>query len=71
MEQLISGRNALPTIIGQRLPVSFAITNNLLAPSTRATNLGISPWGAIATIWNNFENLEDGFLSMKHLERCS
>jgi hypothetical protein len=32
----------------QRPPMSFAIANNLLAPNTRPTTLGISPWATIA-----------------------
>jgi hypothetical protein len=33
MESLINQRNTSPTIIGQRPPMSFAITNNLLTPT--------------------------------------
>jgi hypothetical protein len=51
--------------------MSFPITNNLLTPSTKATDLGISPQTTIKTTWNNFEILEDGFSGMKHLERGS
>jgi hypothetical protein len=51
--------------------MSFAIANNLLAPSIRATYLRISPWATIIVAWNNFENLEDGFSNMKYHERCS
>ncbi len=51
--------------------MSFAIANNLLTPSTRATNLGISPQVLTIVTWNNFENLKDGFFGMKHPERCS
>jgi hypothetical protein len=51
--------------------VSFAIANNLLAPSIRATDLGISLQATITTTWNNSKNLEDGSFGMKHLERCS
>jgi len=57
--------------IGQRPPMFFAIANNLLTPNIEATNLGISPQTTIATTWNNFENHENGFSSMKHFERCS
>jgi len=71
MERLINRRNTLPTVIRQRPLVSFAIANNLLTPSTKATDLGISSWTIITTIWNNFENPEDGSSSMKHLEICS
>jgi hypothetical protein len=48
--------------------MSFAITNNLLIPMIRATNLGISPQ---ATTWNNSKNPKGGSFGMKHLERCS
>jgi hypothetical protein len=51
--------------------MSFAIANNLLAPSTRATNLGISSQTTIAPTWNNFENHEDGSFGMKHRKKCS
>jgi hypothetical protein len=51
--------------------MSFVIVNNMLTPSIRATNLGISSRVTITTIWNNFENLEDESFNMKHLERCS
>ncbi len=71
MEQLISQRNTSPMAIKRRPLISFAIANNLLAPSTRATDLGISPQVTIATIWNNFENPKDGSFSMKHFEKCS
>jgi hypothetical protein len=50
--------------------VSFAIANNLIAPGTKATNLKIHP-RATTTTWNNYKNLKDGSLSMKHLKRCS
>jgi hypothetical protein len=51
--------------------MSFAIANNLLASNTKATDLRISPQVTTATVWNNFENLEDGSSGMKHPERCS
>jgi hypothetical protein len=60
-----------PMIIGRKPLVFFAIANNLLAPSTRATDLGISPQATIAASWNNFKNPKDGSSSMKHFERCS
>jgi len=50
--------------------MSFAIANNLLAPSIK-TNLRIFPQTTIVIAWNNSKNLEDGSSSMKHLERCS
>jgi hypothetical protein len=55
----------------QRPPMSFAIANNLLAPSIRATDLGISPQATTIVAWNNYENPEDGSSSMKHPKRCS
>ncbi len=51
--------------------MSFAITNNLLAPNIRATNLRISPQVATTTTWNNSENPKDWSSNMKHLERYS
>jgi hypothetical protein len=57
--------------IGQRPLVSFAIANNLLTPSNRAIDLGISPQTTTTTIWNNSENLKDGSFGMKHHKRCS
>jgi hypothetical protein len=50
--------------------MSFASANNLLALSTKAIDLGISPWET-TIVWNNFENPEDGFSSMKHPKKCS
>jgi hypothetical protein len=61
---------ALPTTIGQRPLMFFAIANNSLALNIRATNLGISPQTIVATIWNNYENLEDVSSNMKQFERC-
>jgi hypothetical protein len=57
--------------IKQRLQVSFTIANNLLAPNTKATNLGISLWVTTTIAWNNSKNLEDGTLCMKHPKKCS
>jgi hypothetical protein len=51
--------------------MSFAIINNLLTTTTRATNLEISPQTTIAITLNNFENPEDGSFNMKHPEICS
>ncbi len=51
--------------------MSFTIANNLLTPSIKVTDLGISPQTTIETTWHNSENLEDGFSGMKHPERCS
>lgn len=42
----------------------FAITNNLLAPNTRTTKLGISPQAITTITWNNSENPKDGSSSM-------
>jgi hypothetical protein len=47
---------------------AFTITNNLLAPTIRATNLRITPQ---AIAYNNSKNFKDGASSMKHLEKCS
>jgi hypothetical protein len=52
--------------IGRKPPMSFAIANNLLTPSTEATYLRISPQTTVTTIWNNFEKHEDGFSSMMY-----
>jgi hypothetical protein len=60
MERLISWKNTLPLIIGRRPPMPFAIANNLLAPSTKAINLKISPQATASTTWNNYENPKDG-----------
>jgi hypothetical protein len=49
--------------------VSFAIANNLLAPSTKATDLGTSLQAIVVGAWNNFENLEDGSFGMKHHDK--
>jgi hypothetical protein len=57
--------------IGRRPPISYAIVNNMLPPSIRATNLGISPQATTSTTWNNFENLEDASSGLKHPKRCS
>jgi len=43
MEQPISQKHILLMAIGQRPSMSFAIPNNMLTPSTKATNQGISP----------------------------
>jgi hypothetical protein len=51
--------------------MSFAIANNLLTPSNRATDLGISPPTTTLIAWNNFENPKDGSFGMKHHERYS
>jgi hypothetical protein len=51
--------------------VSFAIANNLITFSTKATDLGISPQTTIVVTWNNSENHEDEFFGMKHHGRCS
>jgi len=71
MEQLVSRKNVLFMPIGQRPLMSFTITNNLLALSIRATDLGISPHATTTTTRNNSENLEDGSYGMKHLDICS
>ncbi len=71
MERFISQKNTSPLAIGQRPLVSLVITNNLLAPSIKATDLGISPRATTTIAWNNFENLEDGSFGMKHPEKCS
>jgi hypothetical protein len=47
VRQWISQRNTSPMAIGQRLPMSFAIVNNLLAPITRAINLRLSPQATV------------------------
>jgi hypothetical protein len=52
--------------IRRKPQVSFAISNNLLAPSTKGTDLKISPRATIAVAWNNSENPEDGSNNMKH-----
>jgi hypothetical protein len=46
--------------IKQKLLVPFAIANNLLAPSTKATNLRISPHAIIAIAWINSKNPKGG-----------
>jgi hypothetical protein len=46
--------------------MSFVIANDLLAPSTRAIELRISPWATIVVGWNNSENAKDKFFGMKH-----
>jgi len=51
--------------------MSFTIANNLLAPITKAINLGISPQTIIIATWNSFENPEDGSFGMKHPKKCS
>ncbi len=52
-----------------RPSMSFAIINNLLTPNIKAIDFKISPQATITTTtWNNSE---DGFSSMKHLEKCS
>jgi len=33
--------------------VSFAIANNLLAPTIKAIDLEVSPWATVAAAWNN------------------
>ncbi len=57
--------------IGQRPLVSFTIANNLLAPSTKAIDLGISPRTIVTIAWNNFKNFEDGSFGMKRPKRYS
>jgi hypothetical protein len=57
--------------IGRKPLVSFVIANNLLAPNTKATNLGISPLATTSPTWNNSKNPEDGSFGMKHRKRCS
>jgi hypothetical protein len=57
--------------IGQRPPMFFAITNNLLTPSIRAIDLKISLQTIVVTTCNNFEKLTDGSFGVKHPERCS
>jgi hypothetical protein len=52
--------------MGQRLPMPFAIANNLLAPKTRVADLGISPQTTTTITYNNSKNVEDGSSSMKH-----
>jgi len=49
----------------------FVIANNLLAPNTKATNLGISPLATSSITLNNFKNFKDGSCSLKHLEKYS
>jgi hypothetical protein len=71
MEQLISQKDTSFTAIGQRPSVPFTIANNMLTPNTKATNLGISPWTTIGTMYNNLENFKDGSYGMKHLKICS
>jgi hypothetical protein len=51
--------------------MSFAIANDLLAPSTRAIKLRISPWATIVVVWNNFKNAKDESSGMKHYDKCS
>jgi hypothetical protein len=51
--------------------MSFAIANNLLAPNTKATNLGIYPRATTTIAKNNSKNLEDGSFGMKHPKRYS
>jgi hypothetical protein len=60
MERLINQKNASPMAIGQKLPMSFAIVNTVLAPNTRAIDLGIFPWATTIIAWKNSKNLEDG-----------
>lgn len=62
MEWLINQKKTLFMTIGWRPLMSFPITNNLLTPSIRAINLGISPRAITVVAWNNFENLKDGLL---------
>ncbi len=57
--------------IGQRPSMSFAIPNNMLTPSTKATNQGISPRTTTTVAQNKYENPKNGSFSMKHLEKCS
>jgi hypothetical protein len=57
--------------IGRRPFMSFAIANNLLAPSTKATNLRIPPRVIATTTWNNSESTKDGSSGMKQHKRCS
>ncbi len=49
----------------------FAIANNLLTPSSKAIDLGISPQAIVVAGCNNSENPKDGSSGMKHHERCS
>jgi hypothetical protein len=49
----------------------FAIANDLLAPSIRATKVGISSRAIAIVVWNNFENVEDESSGMKHHDKCS
>jgi hypothetical protein len=42
--------------------MSIIVANNLLTPNTKAIDLGISPRAITIVMWNNSENLEDGFL---------
>jgi len=64
-------KNASPKTMGQRPPMPFAITNNLLTPKTRVVDLRISPQTITTITNNNSKNLEDGSSSMKHPQRCS
>jgi hypothetical protein len=48
--------------------MSFAIANNLLAPNTKAIDLGISPQLIMAIARNNSKDFKDGSFSMKHLD---
>jgi hypothetical protein len=50
--------------------MSFAITNNMLTPNTKATDLKMSPRATIVT-WNNSKNLKDGSFGMKHFKNYS
>jgi hypothetical protein len=70
MEQLINRKATSPTTIRQKPLEPFAITNNLLTPNAKATDLGISPWATTPGAWNNFEKFEDGSFNMNHHERC-
>jgi hypothetical protein len=65
MEQLINQRNASFMAICQRPPMSFTIANNLLAPNTKAVDIGISP-RTTTIAWNTSKNVEDGLFSMNH-----
>jgi hypothetical protein len=68
MERLISQRNTFPTTIRQRPLVSFAIANNLLAPSIKAIDLRISPQVIALVACNSFEKFEDMSFGLSALQ---
>jgi hypothetical protein len=49
MGRLINQKNVSLTTNKRKLPMSFAIANNQLAPDTEATDLRISPWATPTT----------------------